>query len=270
MAEEALIQGFLNIAGALGGLTYTLGALIYALPVPFRKLKEWGPTMIKDGVYAMFWVAFYSVIVSLASSFFSSLWDSYLTWLYQMTFELVFFDTALSGLSRALPVIKSLSVTISFPKSFPRTPSVNSGTLLSLGSSFLSNGASLFTVLLALSLIVLENWELFLAIGVMLVSTPFRIGRSAGATLIAFSIVFYVGLPLLPVFVSSVDLLSALYLANGNELAEAIYLMLDQNIVFEMIEIIGYITFLTGLSASLAEMLGGYGRRVPLSIDVVV
>ena len=278
MTEEAILHEFLNIAGALGLLTYTIGALIYGLPIPSRGLKEWGSKMIKDGVYAMFWVMFYNVIVSLISNFASPLWDNYLTWLYQMMFELIFFDTAFSGLSRALPLIKSASITINkytsitinFPKSFPRTPSVSSGTLLSLGSSFLSNGASLFTVLMVLSLVVLENWELFLAIGIMLISTPFRIGRSAGATLTAFSLVFYAGLPFLPVFVAGVDLLSALYLANGNELAEAVYFMIDQNIPFEMIEITGYMIFLVGVSASVAEVIGEYGRRAPLGIDIVL
>jgi hypothetical protein len=54
-----------------------------------------------------------------------------------------------------------------------------------------------------LAVFIKNYYYLLMAIGVVLYAMPFRLGRSAGAWLLAFAIVFNAGLPLLPVFVSA-------------------------------------------------------------------
>ncbi|MEM3522832.1 MAG: hypothetical protein QXD78_07330, partial [Candidatus Bathyarchaeia archaeon] len=54
-----------------------------------------------------------------------------------------------------------------------------------------------------LGLLVRACWPLFIAFGALIYGIPARIGRGLGAALIAFSIVFAIGLPLMPNFVGS-------------------------------------------------------------------
>ena len=262
--HNAISQEFINIAGALGGLTYTLGALIYALPVPFRKLKEWGPRLIGDGIYIMFWVMFYGVITAFAQQIASTIgasWDNYYTWLYQTNTFITNIYIIVQGVSGLLSLVY-----------------INYA-MLSLASFFLSLEAVLFSFLIALSIIVQENWGLFVVVGVMLMALPFRLGRSAGATLIAFSIVFYVGLPLLPHFLNLIqfnqnniqNILSALEdMATGNGLAWLIQYLLENNIAYDLLGVTAYLTLLLAVASGLSDAVGEYSGRSPLGLEIVL
>ena len=71
---------FITFALYLSSLTYFLGVLIYMLPLPFRGLKEWGPTLIKDAIYVTVWVSIYNYVISFAQGLLSIIgasWNSF-------------------------------------------------------------------------------------------------------------------------------------------------------------------------------------------------
>ena len=255
---------FSDIIGALGLLTYTIGALIYGLPIPFRGVKQWAPRLVGDGIYIAFWVAVYSTIMAFAEQIASTIgssWSSYYPWLYQTNTFITNIYIVVQGASGLLSLVY-----------------VNYA-MLSLASFFLSLEATLFAFLIAFSLIIQQNWGLFTSIGVLLMAIPFRIGRSAGATLIGFSMAFYIGLPLLPHFLNLIqfnqdniqNILSSLEdMATGNSLAWLIQYLLEQNIAYDLIGVTAYLTLLLAISAGLSEAVGEYSGRSPLGLEIVL
>ena len=240
-------QEALEIASALGGLTYVIGALIYALPIPFRGLKDWGPTLMGDGIYVAFWTAFYSAIISFVNQI-SPPWHSYLSWLYGTTAELGNLYTVVYGVSGVLAEYH-----INYAP-------------LSLASFFLSSAAAIFLYLLSFSLLIYENWELFIVLGIMLMAIPFRIGRSAGATLIAFAVVFYIGLPFFPTLNLN-SVFSAL--AGSSSPESAIQQSITNNIANFIFDGMAYFIVLILASVTLADLIGNYSGKLPLGISVV-
>ena len=264
-------QTALEIASTLGDLTYMLGALIYALPVPFRGLKDWGPTLIKDGVYAVFLSAFYYGIISLASQYAPS-WHSYLKWLHGNTNTMEIYATIFSLLTGII------------------TRFVHHVSFLSSASYLLSNGGAVFVLLLAVSEFVHKNWGLLIAIGIMLFAVPFRMARSAGAYLIMFSVVLYIGLPFFQFILEPIpspltvlqQIFSCLYnqftsnpllffehLATGQIFEQIMQKVIDpliEAMALDTIEIPIYLTVLIGLAVSLTRFIANYGSKIPIRI----
>ncbi|MCE4606495.1 MAG: hypothetical protein F7B59_04090 [Desulfurococcales archaeon] len=182
---------FIQLAFYLSFLTYYLGTLIYALPIPIYSLKRWGPNLIKDSILT------FTLLVSIdfikngiieTANIMGSNWEGFYSWtdttldfLGQQRLLLIAYYTAFKALKSLIlygdllgPVIRLISynmITISF---------------IRISGYFFQS-----------------YWFILIAMGIMLISMPFRIGRSAGAWLIALSVVFYIGLPLLPAFAQS-------------------------------------------------------------------
>ena len=77
---------FLLIGQSLAVLTYTIGVLLYSLPIPVSGLKRWAPRLVSDGIYALVLVTAYNVIVTAANELQSQLtgsWTSYIDWINQ-------------------------------------------------------------------------------------------------------------------------------------------------------------------------------------------
>ena len=255
---------YLQIANALGDMTYFLGALLYGLPLPVYGLKKWGPTLIKDGIYIMLWSTLYFTIISIVEQVGSDLgisWNNYYNWLYGTQLETVGLFVDVNLLNGILSKFY-----INFAP-------------LSLASFFLSLGSSFLTFLIALSLLVYENWGWLTAFGIMLMAIPFRLGRTIGATLIAFSIVFWVGLPLLPNFLSLIHLNTyninnwasiATPAPGGNVVAWVTQDLLPSFIVFTLLGPLTFMTLLTAITTGLAELIGGYAGKIPFGIDIIL
>jgi len=175
----------LIVAYYLSILTFYLGALIYLLPIPLTGLKRWGPRLISDSLFILVLSISIGTIFSFADFLRAVLggdWQHFLQFLkgliVQNTFTLVILSQAqyiLSkfGLSKVLGVITQ---TISY---------------------------SLYVLLMfyILALVIKSVYGVMASLGIALMAIPFRIARTAGAFLLAFSIVFYIALPLYPGFV---------------------------------------------------------------------
>ncbi len=183
---------FLLVAFNLSVLTYYLGVLVYALPVPWYGVKKWGPLLIIDGIFSATLVFGFNLIVQAINYIFTILglsWNNLMLWLNTVIssiFVLIFFIQLLGSMLSKL----SLGLIPNFL-----------GPLYSILSYSLT---SLFLIQF-IALIVRLHYTKLIALGIMLFAMPFRIARTAGAVLVSFSIVFYIGLPLLPVFVQTLS-----------------------------------------------------------------
>ncbi len=178
------------IASDLAMLTYTLGVLILALPVPYRPLKSWGPKLIIDSITAAVLISSITLIISAGDIILNELgigWDSFYLWLSSLTAGL---STAFLGLTYASTLIRSSSY------SFLSAP-------LGIAASLLTTAFSSVKLIYLLSSFIYSFRDKLGVIGVLLYSLPFRMGKGVGAFLIAASVVMYVGFPLMPAFVNT-------------------------------------------------------------------
>ncbi len=184
------IASLLILGYKLALLTFSLGTLIYALPVPWRGVKIWGPRLIWDSIAATILISTYYVLLTISNKIpllFGGSWSYFISWLK----SLIFFTLSLKELvilaytaARALGPLKAL-------------------TSLLWPIDRLSNILWIFiATIYGLSSFVRSYYYLLIGLGIVLYSMPFRLGRNVGAWFIAFAIVFNAGLPLLPVFIS--------------------------------------------------------------------
>ncbi len=178
----------LVVAYYLAFLTFYTGVLIYALPIPWRGLKSWAPRLIGDSLFAVVLISSYLVLVKSTDYLLGILggsWDAFWSWV----------SSALAFVTTAKTLVISL---------LAAAKSVNASWILSSITWPIDRVINLVIIVVAtlsgLGWLVTTYRDLFIALGIVLMSIPLRIGRGAGAWLIAFSIVFYVGLPLLPTF----------------------------------------------------------------------
>lgn len=180
----------LSLAFSLAVLTYYIGVLIYSIPIPWYGLKRWAPMLIVDGMIVSGLVLFFNNIILLVNYVYNLLgasWDSYLSHmksLWAMLFSLILFIEMLLAILTRMPLRIYLFSSI-----------------LYVFRSILSYGLLIITLLIILSIVVKTLLPKLIALSILLYSIPFRIARTAGASLLAFAIVFYIGLPLMPYFI---------------------------------------------------------------------
>ncbi len=187
MAEaEAVLQA----AYAFAILTFYTGVLIYALPVPWRGVKAWAPRLIADSLFAVILLGIYSLLLDLSDEIPGYLGGSWV-------FLKVWFDQAVNFVMALKTLIISL---------YAIARAYDMGWIISIIFWPVNRIADLAVIVLAavygLSWLLQSFRDVMVALGIVLYSMPFRVGRSAGAWLIAFTLVFYAGLPALPAFAS--------------------------------------------------------------------
>ena len=182
IVSEALI-----IAGQLAILTYNIGILIYMLPIPLRSVKSWAPRLIEDGIYAALLITLFSTILYISDyigSFSTVSLEDVASWINYMMNDII--------LAYLLTRIAS-----SFLYLIPGGGAIASILLFPLG--FIVFGmVSASAIAQALIHIIHGLKAELAAIGVALYSLPFRIGRGAGASLLAFVIIGNIMLHYLP------------------------------------------------------------------------
>jgi len=189
-----MINDFLVLAYSLAILTYYLGALIYLLPIPLWSIKKWAPTLIYDSFAVTILVLLFTSIIEFISHFgniFGVSWDAYFNWLINRTLTLGSFISFLIGVSLAVSYAGGKALVSSFL-----------GPITSIATYTLI----IMEFFLILGLVFKEYFAKILALGILLYAIPFRIARSAGASLIALSIVFTIALPFLPSFVATMSI----------------------------------------------------------------
>ncbi len=178
----------LLIAFNLALLTYNLGIVLYSLPIPLRSIKKWGISLVIDGISTSILISCFTLILSLITFLQGLLgadWGNYFTWIG----------------GRITLIFSSFSVLtyISSLLKYPYTPFLLSPINVVLG--YLSTTLSALRLLMFLGSFILNYYKYLILLGIILYSLPMRVGKNAGAYLIAMSLVLYVGLPLMPAFV---------------------------------------------------------------------
>ena len=244
----------------LATLSYFIGSLIYGLPIPVYGVKKWAPRLILDSIYVMVWNTIYLVVLSFLTQLLNMLgasWQNYQVWLDEvLNYEEVLY-TILKVFIAALSVTEAnLALTIPL------------GQLLSMLLTIITYTESLISI----SVIISQYVGIFIALGILFLSIPFRIGRSAGGAMIGTSIVFYVGLPYLPQFLDNMGL-NPLSCppppSNEPSLYESFYQQILPHLITTLI--IGplvYVFLLLAFSAGLSSFISGYGSRLPLQLDL--
>ncbi len=194
---------FLLVAFNLAVLSYYLGVLIYALPIPWYGIKRWGPLLIIDGIFSAILIFSFNILIQAVNYIFSTLnlsWNDFIAWtnaVISSIFSLMFFIQLVGNMLTRL--------SLGFIPNFFRP-------LYSL----LSYSLTSLLLIQLIAMIIRLHYTKLIALGIALFAVPFRIARTAGAILISFSIVFYLGLPLLPLFVQS--------FAQSQEVSTAAYI----------------------------------------------
>jgi len=241
-------------AQLLASLSYSLGSLFYALPIPVYGIKKWGPKLISDSIYTMVWTAIYTGVLGFTQQLLSLLgvsWSSYFQWLYQVeNYDIIQYEL----IKAMLDALQYLGGTFA--------PFMLFSFLLSIATSFVE-------FLTITSQMIYQYTGIFVALGILLMSLPFRIGRSIGASFISASLVFYVGLPYLPTFLAQLDLnILNLHFPPNPSVTFILQYAIPEIFLANLLVPSSYIVLLSGLSVGLGNTIGGYGSRVPFIVEV--
>ncbi len=177
----------LPLAYALALLTYSLGALLYGSPIPVRSVKRWGVAMMYDGLASAVLVSTYSLLLRLGEYLLGVLgasWPSFIAWLTGRTATLVTVYLALQSLAATLK-LSGADVLLE---------------LLKHVGNLVAASLTAIKMIYLISMIVYSLRDKILALGVLLYAIPLRVGKGVGAAMVALSLIYYVGLPLMPAF----------------------------------------------------------------------
>jgi len=183
---------YLVIAYNLALLSYSLGVLLLASPIPSKSVKSWGSKLISDSLMTAILISSITLIQGIGAYILKVLnvsWEEFFTWLYVRTLTLVSFYTVLTQVTSYLKHVEL---------SFLTSPIGYVASLISL--SFTS-----LRTIYVLSNVIYAFKDKLAVLGVLLYSLPFRVGKGVGSFFIAASIVMFVGFPLMPHFIQSFE-----------------------------------------------------------------
>ena len=185
-------SALLLLAIQISVLTYHVGVLIYLAPIPIRSLKRWAPLLIQDSMWA--------VILALSFSALLYLSDLIASWSgYTLQDVVLYAKSRMSAILTAQFILKMfMMMTSIFASAYNKFFSFF---LIPLTLNFYAL-ISAFTIIIIITGIVMSTKAALAALGIVLMSLPFRLGRNAGASLLAFSLVANAMLPYLPIWVS--------------------------------------------------------------------
>ncbi len=192
----------LSLAYSLSLLTFSLGTVLYGSPIPIKSVKKWGVLMMYDGMASALLVSLYSLLVRLTDYLLTVLdasWPQFMLWLTGRTGILVTFYISLQSMATAL----KLSGTDLLAE------------LLKHVGSLVATSLTAIKVIYLIATVVYSIRDKILAVGILLYSIPMRVGKTAGAAMIALSLVYYVGLPLMPAFAAIFESPSAVVHSDG-------------------------------------------------------
>ncbi len=258
---------FLILAYRLALLTFYLGVLVYALPIPYSGLKRWAPVLIADSII--------SAILALSLYY---IFD-YLDELVQLIGgSWTFFYTWMGSVISVLTALKSIVIALYMA---PDPLGIISGlkSIIAPFDKLVTSALYLQAFIFGIAYLVKEYGKLLAVIGVALYAVPFRIARNSGAWLIAFSLVFHGGLQALPVFVSTLQPQPSFpgigqVTENGVALANlTVYSADNKSLVTGLLHIYNYetgeelATYIVDNGTVQSESMGAF-VTVPSKIDV--
>jgi len=255
----------LYLAMIVSSLTYTIGALFYGSPIPIYSFKRLGRKMITDAIYVAVWINIFDFVINLINQIQSILGANWNAFYLDMGFLQLQLIYNINGL-------KLLYAIISAVISYLRVPSFLANFIVPILDyiSFLTDVLLILIFYTQLGIFIQNYYIILIAIGLLLMSFPFRMGRGIGSLLISSAIVFYIGYPLLPILISSSGgsqyqniLLQNLSLAVA-EISGDIPLLIYAYIIVPIV----YISILAGFSIVLENFLGGNIGKLPFPLEI--
>jgi len=255
----------LYIAMNIATLTYTIGSLFYGLPIPIYGLKKWGPRMMSDAIYAAVWINIYGVIIFAIGQIQSLLgvdWSSFFSSILQLQ----------ANMFSALIQVKSIYYIITTEK-ISMALALLADPLLQF-SSFITDIIFLLQFFIDLGEFIQQSYMILIAIGILLLSLPFRIGKGIGGTLISSQLPLY-RFAVLPVFIQEMSSTSLAQIGSQlstitdvNTLVATIAGIVPELVIIFIIIPMLYLSILAGISLGLGNAIGGSSGRVPFPLDL--
>ena len=184
---------YLRIAYELAILSFYIGVLIYALPIPWPPLKRWAPRLMIDGIFISgLSIAFYTLlsVSDYVAHLLGGSWQLFEGWLSTAISNLIAikgFVFIVTSMTSQLPFAEAIRITL---RHLDRVADLSFIVIAWTG---------------ALATIIGNFGKALAAIGVALAAVPFRISRSAGVWLLSFMLVFNAGLQVLPSFLATLS-----------------------------------------------------------------
>lgn len=180
----------LTLAFNLSVLTYFIGAMLKGAPIPLASLKKLGSRLMVDGIFSAALVFSYRALLFSISYFGSVLgadWAAFNQWFVRETTVLVSLISLLKLIGMGYNKLGLGYLASGFV-----SPLVNVlvNTLITLLTFYVAAHA------------IRHVAPILISTGIALHSVPFRLTRAAGSVMIAVAIVFSVGAPFLPNFIS--------------------------------------------------------------------
>lgn len=184
----------LGIGHAFALLTYTLGVLIQATPVPFVRIKLLGPMLVTDAILGEVGLASVSLIDALVKWISSTL---------QQTIGSPFnySPTALTAILAQLSSLDAAMILLIGAVSSTVILAPVAGALSSMMGSalyWMTVAIVVWLILQTISVSLPSIWITVYVLGLVFFALPLRLGRSFGTMLMSSSMVLAVGLPLAP------------------------------------------------------------------------
>ncbi|MEM1638594.1 MAG: hypothetical protein QXJ69_00755 [Desulfurococcaceae archaeon] len=206
---------FLTLAFYLSVLSYCLGLALKALPLPFFAVKKLGRALVNESIFSCVLTFSYQIIVYLIEYFgiiLGTNWGFYALWLAEKTSILLTIFAALKGIGLILSKIRLNFLVQGFLSQVIGLVSTSLTTIIatSIVSSIIHAGSSIL-----------------IGLGIALHAVPFKLTRNVGSTLIAITVVFSIGLPLMPQFVNLVTSTMGYTLIAGNNVCSAYIELVD-------------------------------------------
>jgi len=263
--EDILIYVFY-----LAGLTYFLGVIFYVLPIPLKRIKKWGPLLIKDSIYTLVLLSIYNYII-----YFSQ----YMLYLLRVSWPNYFLNENqnINTLSTLYIIFSAIKIGSSADIISDVAKGILSFTGVNAFINAVSDSLTVYLIIYYISLIIYYLLPWFLAIGVFFMSLPFRLGRSIGSGLIASSIIFYIGLPLMPNFSNAIvgilygGIISSLNINTILSLsAIAIDNLIGYFILYYIISRVFFFFILLTITQQLANLIGGSSGKILIRFEALM
>jgi len=184
----------IGLGMAVAFACYTLGVMFQTLPIPWKTIKAWGPTLMRDAVIAQIGLLSIGLIQTLVAWMSSTLQQGLGAPFTSSSGEMALIVGQLTALDASMFLLISVlsTTTVMVP--------VASALASVLGPMMMWTTVALVLWLIIQAILgfLSSIWITVYTIGVILLAIPFRMGRSLGATLMASSIVLIVMLPFMP------------------------------------------------------------------------
>ncbi len=205
-----VIWSMLLLATSLGTLSYVLGALIYALPIPLKGLKRWAPYLISDGILTVTLSLLFGLIIWGMSEVYKMMGinrDSYVKEILRITENVSTIYIVLTYISTVLKTIFKLKLAgipigvifqgiyLMYSK-YRMFVDILTQPVMEIMISSLRAAIYSWAFLYIVSRVSELLAPFMLASGIVLIGVPFRVTRASGAVLMSLAIVTYVVAPL--------------------------------------------------------------------------